>query len=98
MILVATPVATLSWHTLLIFLLQMSVLLLFALYLGRQAVRLGMPALVGELITGLLLGPSVFGHLAPHLAGWLIPSTPDQTLWVPKTSVLSMRPAGCCSA
>ena len=55
--------------------LQVSILLLFALCLGRQAVRLGMPAVVGELITGLLLGPSVFARLAPDLAGWSMPST-----------------------
>lgn len=48
--------------------------------LGRAAVRLGLPALVGELLTGMLLGPSLLGHLAPgspagccrRTVGWLL--------------------------
>ncbi|MCZ7373258.1 cation:proton antiporter [Micromonospora sp. WMMC250] len=60
------------------FLLQISLLLLLALLLGRLAVRLGMPAVVGELCTGVLLGPSVLDHLAPSLAGWLLPKDPSQ--------------------
>jgi Kef-type K+ transport system membrane component KefB len=90
MILAAAPVAPLSWHSLLIFLLQVSGLLLFALCLGRQAVRLGMPALVGELISGLLLGPSVFGLLVSDLAGWLMPAIPDQTHLIDAVSQLGV--------
>ncbi|WP_329213090.1 cation:proton antiporter [Streptomyces sp. NBC_01485] len=51
----------------------MTVLLLFALALGRAASRFGMPAVVGELLTGVLLGPSVLGWTAPGLSGRLWP-------------------------
>ena len=63
---------------LLVFLLQVAALLGLALLLGRLAVRFGLPALVGELLTGVVLGPSLLGHLAPGFAGWLLPTDPDQ--------------------
>lgn len=78
MILAAAPVAPLSHHMLLIFLLQLAALLGMALLLGRLAVRFGLPALVGELLTGVVLGPSLLGHLAPGFTDWLLPAEPDQ--------------------
>ena len=65
-------------HALLVFLLQIGVLLLLALVLGRLAARFGMPAVVGELCAGVLLGPTVFDHVAPGLSAWLIPKTDGQ--------------------
>ena len=78
MFVAADPIAPLSQHMLLVFLLQIAALLGLALLLGRLAVRLGLPALVGELLTGVVLGPSLLGHLAPGLAAWLLPAEPDQ--------------------
>src|SRR5947208_15653873 len=78
MTLALTPVSALSAHQVLLFLLQLSVLLLLALCLGRLARRLGLPAVVGELATGVLLGPSVFGRVAPGVSGWLLPARADQ--------------------
>jgi Kef-type K+ transport system membrane component KefB len=63
---------------LLVFLLQVAALLGLALLLGRLAMRFGLPALVGELLTGVVLGPSLLGHLSPGLSGWLLPADPDQ--------------------
>lgn len=65
-------------HKVLFFLLQLSLLLALALIFGRLAVRFGLPAIVGELMVGVLLGPSVLGHLPPHLSGWLPQSDPQQ--------------------
>lgn len=73
-----TPVPPLGAHSLLVFLLQLAILLLLALCLGRLATRLGMPAIVGELLTGVVLGPSLLGHLAPGFTGWLLPTQPGQ--------------------
>ncbi|WP_405087181.1 cation:proton antiporter [Microbispora sp. NBC_01389] len=61
------------------FLLQVVVLLTSAMVLGRVAVRLGLPAIVGELCVGVLLGPSVLGHAAPALSHWLLPQGADKT-------------------
>jgi Kef-type K+ transport system membrane component KefB len=39
------------------------------------ALRFGQPPVVGEMIAGVLLGPSLFGVLAPHWQAWLFPPT-----------------------
>jgi Kef-type K+ transport system membrane component KefB len=72
------PPASLGGDPLLVFLTAVAVLLLVAHLLGRLAERLGMPAIVGELLTGVILGPSLLGHLTPGLIGWIFPSTPEQ--------------------
>lgn len=73
----AAVVAPLSSHALTVLLLQIGVLLLTALVLGRLAQRLGMPAVVGELVAGVLLGPSLLTHLAPGAARWLFPQSAE---------------------
>jgi Kef-type K+ transport system membrane component KefB len=70
-----TPIAA---PQLLVFLLQVGVLLVLAILLGRLAGRFGLPAIVGELAAGMLLGPSLFGWLAPGVSGWLLPARADQ--------------------
>ena len=40
---------------------------------GAVSRRLGQPAVVGEMVAGLLLGPSLFGAFAPNLSAWLFP-------------------------
>ncbi|MEV4395808.1 cation:proton antiporter [Nonomuraea sp. NPDC049607] len=54
-------------HDLLVFMLQLGLLLGLAVLLGRLAERLRMPAIVGELSVGVLLGPSLLGHVVPAL-------------------------------
>jgi Kef-type K+ transport system membrane component KefB len=46
---------------------QLGLLLIAALALGRLAARAGLPPVVGELLAGLLLGPTLLGRLAPGL-------------------------------
>ena len=72
------PVPPIDVHHLLLFLLQVGLLLALALGLGRLATRWGMPAVVGELTTGIVLGPSLLGQLAPGLSGWLMPTVDSQ--------------------
>lgn len=72
------PVAPLGPHALLVLLLQLGVLLGLALLLGRLAVKLRMPALVGELSAGVIVGPSLLAHLAPGVQGWLWPHDTGQ--------------------
>jgi Kef-type K+ transport system membrane component KefB len=71
-------VAPLAGDRLLVFLLQIGLLLTVALLLGRLAARFGLPAIVGELSAGLLLGPSVLGGLLPGVGGWLFPQDAAQ--------------------
>jgi Kef-type K+ transport system membrane component KefB len=65
-------------HQLLLFWLQLLALLLAARALGGALRAIGQPAVIGELAAGLLLGPSVFGHLAPAAHDWLFPAEPLQ--------------------
>jgi len=54
-------------------LLQMTVVLLTALACGSIARKLGQARVIGEIIGGILLGPSVFGRIAPHSSSALFP-------------------------
>ncbi|HEU4946130.1 MAG TPA: cation:proton antiporter [Kribbella sp.] len=78
MVLTTSPVAPMGGHELLVLLLQLGSLLGLALILGRLAVLLRMPAVVGELAAGVLLGPSLLAHVAPGLSAWLLPRDPVQ--------------------
>jgi len=74
----AAPIAPIAANNLLIFLLQVGLLLLLAVVLGRLASRFGMPAVVGELLVGVVLGPSFLAWAAPGLHNWLFPAVPEQ--------------------
>src|SRR3954463_9106795 len=44
--------------------------------LGEVMTRIGQPAIFGQLLAGVLLGPSVFGALLPELRHMVFPGTP----------------------
>ncbi len=67
-------IAPLDPDALLGLLVGLVTLLLAARVLGYLAGRLGLPAVVGELLAGVLLGPSLLAHLLPGVAGLLLPS------------------------
>ncbi len=62
-------------------LLQLGALLLLARAFGEVARRLGQPAVVGELLAGIVLGPSLLGSLVPFVDVWLIPD-PGPAGWM----------------
>lgn len=72
------PVPPLASHSLLVFLAAITVLLAAARVLGRLAERIGMPAIVGELATGVILGPSLLLHVLPGASHWLFPANANQ--------------------
>jgi Kef-type K+ transport system membrane component KefB len=56
--------------------LQLFIIIAVACVAGVLFTRIGQPAVVGEMIAGILLGPSLFGLLAPHTFGFVFaPST-----------------------
>lgn len=66
-------------HLAIQFFLQLAVILLFCRLVGVVAARFGQPQVVAEMIAGVLLGPSLFGWLAPDWQQWLFPWDRSQT-------------------
>ncbi len=60
-------------HSIALLLLSLGILLAAAKVLGELARRLRQPAVLGELMAGVLLGPTVLGVLAPGVNGFLFP-------------------------
>lgn len=56
-------------------LIQMTTVLLTALFCGWLARKLGQSRVIGEIIGGILIGPSVFGRIAPHASSALFPQS-----------------------
>jgi Kef-type K+ transport system membrane component KefB/nucleotide-binding universal stress UspA family protein len=61
-----------------IFIAQLLALMVVGRLLGEVMLRFRQPAVMGQLIAGLLLGPSFFGLLAPDLQHMLFPKNPEQ--------------------
>jgi Kef-type K+ transport system membrane component KefB len=62
-------------HDVIVFALQVGAMLAVALVCGQMMRALRQPAVLGELLGGILLGPTVLGALAPHTYMWLFPTT-----------------------
>ncbi len=62
-----------SEHVLLVFLCQLVALLVLARLLGRAMSTIGQPSVIGELLAGVVLGPSILGRAAPDISQWLFP-------------------------
>ncbi len=54
-------------------LLQIVVILSVARGVGWLFARMGQPTVIGEIIAGILLGPSLLGLVSPDLFAWLFP-------------------------
>ncbi len=55
------------------FFFQIAVILLACRLVGVVAAKMGQPQVVAEMITGVLLGPSVFGFYFPEWQQWIFP-------------------------
>lgn len=64
---------TLSHHEIVIFFLQISIMLALGKLFGELMKKLKQPAVIGELIAGILLGPTVLGTLFPDALAYLFP-------------------------
>ncbi len=60
-------------HPLAILLLQIIAIILIARFFGILFKKIGQPAVIGEIIAGIVLGPSFLGHYFPEVAGFLFP-------------------------
>ncbi|MFC4961443.1 cation:proton antiporter [Streptomyces mauvecolor] len=57
------------------FFLGVAIVLAASHVLGFAATKLGQPRVTGEIVGGILLGPSLLGAVAPGLTKWLFPPT-----------------------
>jgi Kef-type K+ transport system membrane component KefB len=62
-------------HDIVIFFLQIAIMLCVAIIFGQLFRRFHLPSVLGELIGGILLGPTLFGELAPKVFAFIFPST-----------------------
>lgn len=60
---------------LILILLEFTLILAFALIFGRLMQKLHQPAVLGEILGGIILGPTVFGTIAPGLQSELFPAS-----------------------
>ena len=73
-----------------IFLVEIGLLLLVGRIMGEAAQRIGQPAVMGQLIGGLLLGPSVFGAIWPGAQHALFPDSGTQKSMIDAVSQLGI--------
>lgn len=56
-----------------IFILQLIIIMIVARIMGYLFQLIGQPLVIGEIVAGLILGPSVLGALAPQLSAFIFP-------------------------
>jgi Kef-type K+ transport system membrane component KefB len=55
-------------------LLALATVIILGRLLGRWFARIGQPPVVGEMIAGITVGPSLLGRAAPEIAAYLLPA------------------------
>ena len=73
-----------------VFLAELVLLLVVGRLFGEAMLRIGQPAVMGQLIAGIVLGPSVFGAVAPALQAAIFPSSPEQKSMIDAVSQLGI--------
>lgn len=74
----------------LVFLVSLAALLATARLLGEGARRLGLPAVAGEIVSGILIGRTVLGRIAPQAFAWTFPEGTPKILLSGYTTVAVM--------
>lgn len=67
------PFTAAPHHDILFLLVQLAVLLFTARLFGEIALRLGQPSVVGEILAGIILGPSLLSSLFPAFGEVIVP-------------------------
>jgi Kef-type K+ transport system membrane component KefB/nucleotide-binding universal stress UspA family protein len=89
----AAPIVTsgaANGPSLAIFFAQIVALIVCGRLVGELMERFGQPAVMGQLMGGMLLGPSVFGSLFPAAQHALFPSLPEQKAMLDAISQLGI--------
>ncbi|NUO49733.1 MAG: cation:proton antiporter [Polyangiaceae bacterium] len=62
-------------HILLHILLALAVIIVVARAMGALFTRFRQPAVIGEVVAGLVLGPSLLGRVSPEVSAYVLPKT-----------------------
>jgi Kef-type K+ transport system membrane component KefB/nucleotide-binding universal stress UspA family protein len=73
-----------------IFVAEILLMLLVGRLLGELMQRVGQPAVLGQLLAGILLGPTVLGSLWAHGHQVIFPNTPEQKKMIEAVSQLGI--------
>ena len=73
-----------------LFLAQIVLLLVVGRLMGEAMQRIGQPAVMGQLIAGILLGPSVFGAIWPEAQRAVFAANPQQQSMIDAVSQLGI--------
>ncbi len=63
-----------------LFLFSISLMLFSARLLGEFFEKLKQPPVIGEILAGIILGPTILGALAPQFHSWIFPRLPELEL------------------
>src|SRR5690625_7845933 len=78
-------------HDIFLLVFQVGVLLLAARIMGEIATRLGQPSVIGEILAGILLGPSLLSGLFPAFGELILPQTATQGYLLEVISLLGAK-------
>ena len=65
----------LSHDDVVVLLMAMAVMLLFSRVASEFGRKLKLPIVVGEILVGILLGPTILGQIAPEISTYIFPIT-----------------------
>lgn len=69
---------------------QIAVLLMAARLLGGLAQKLNQPSVVGEILAGVVLGPSLLAGALPRLGEWIVPRTEVQGFLIETVALIGV--------
>src|SRR4051794_11676421 len=73
-----------------VFLAEIIAFLVVGRLLGEAMQRIGQPAVMGQLIAGILLGPSALGTVWPEAQHWLFPKSAEQKAMIDAVAQLGI--------
>ena len=77
-------------HDVMVVFLALATLLASAKLAGELAKKLGQPLVLGEIVAGILLGPTVLGHYKPAVYGFLFPHSGPVALVLDGVTAISV--------
>lgn len=86
----AKATAHVADHSVMIFIAEIALMLLVGRLLGEVMQRIGQPAVMGQLIAGVALGPSVLGAIWPEASHAIFPDTIAQKKMIDGISQLGV--------